>query len=66
MSTLDVATESLKGLAGPLKDDEDAKALWHVIGLFDGFSRAVEQDDHAAAGQLSPEFGLMRQALKKQ
>jgi hypothetical protein len=66
-STLDVASESLKGLADPLKSDEQAKAqLWRVTQLFDGFSRAVEKDDRAAARSLSPEFAAISKALQKQ
>ncbi|HEX7418858.1 MAG TPA: hypothetical protein VF505_03165 [Thermoanaerobaculia bacterium] len=66
-STLDVAFESLKGLADPLKNDEKAEAeLGHVTQLFDGFSRAVEKEDRAAAASLSTEFEAIRKSLQKQ
>lgn len=66
-STLDVATESLKGLADPLASDEKSKAaLSRVTELFDRLSHAVENDDRAAAGSLSSEFGAIRKATQKQ
>ena len=66
-STLAVASDSLKSLADPLKDDEKANAqLSRVMQLFDGLSHAVTNDDRPAAAPLSPEFAAISKALQKE
>lgn len=66
-STLDAASDSLKVLAVPLKGDERANAqLRRTAQLFAGLSRAVADDDRAAAAHLVSEFAAISKALQKQ
>lgn len=65
-STLDVASDSLKGLVDPLKNDEEATtALWHMMHLFDRLSSAVASNDRPAAAPLSSEFATISKVLQK-
>jgi len=61
-STLEVAFETVKALAD---SSGNAAAARRITQLYDSFSRAVENDDHAAAGLLSSKFGTISKALQK-
>ena len=66
-STLDVAADSLKGLADPLAADDKAEAaLADATQLFDTFSRAVDDGDRAKAASLSSRFDKIGKTMKKQ
>lgn len=66
-SSVEVAADSLKGLAKPLQDDEHAKdALQKVTNAYDKLSRAVENEDRSAAEEASTDFEAIKKKLDQE
>ena len=66
-SSVDVAMDSLKGLAKPLDSDDKAKeALQKVTNSYDALSRTIEKNDRDAGEQTSKDFDAVKQKLDQE